>query len=346
MVFLATLRALLEPRRLVPIALVAAALLSAEWLATGSFAAVTLDLTLVLVFVLISPGLFRLFSTEADASWARQLAGWVLNVVAAAVAVGVVALLAPPLFGMRWTYISEPHSLGVLVALFVVGGWGLGRDIELEQGALRERARAERLAIEAEHAQILALRAQLDPHFLFNTLNAIAEWCREDPIVAEAATLKLASILRTIFEALQRPDWSLGREIALIEQLADLYAARDAGRYLFRIDVDDAARDLPAPPLILLPLFENAIKHGPAAGHAGAVSLVVKREPTRATVEIRNPGPFAGRRDGGQGLPMLERRLALAYGDRSGLTIEADGVETVALLRLPIDPRDEGARRS
>lgn len=332
-----TLRALIEPRRLVPLTLVAISMLVAEWLATGSGAAVFLDLVLILAFVSISPALFRGLATETNASWPRQLGSWALNVIVAANVVGVIAVLVPPLLGIGATYISEPRSLGILVTLFVVGGWGLGRDIELSLGVVRERARAEKLAIEAEHAQLLALRAQLDPHFLFNTLNAIAEWCREDPVVAEAATLKLAGILRTIFEALQTPEWSLGRELTLVQQLAELYAVRDATRYVFRIDVDEPARALEVPPLMLLPLFENAIKHGPAAGHSGSVSLVVRRAPDRTTVEIRNPGAFTGKREGGHGVSMVERRLALAYGDRASFTIEPQGDETLAVLRLPSD---------
>jgi two-component system sensor histidine kinase AlgZ len=333
--FFETLRALGEPRRLVPLALVSSSLLAAEWIATGSAGAVLVDLALVVAFVLVSPALFRKLSVDADAPWPRLLASWGLNVLVSANVVGLIALLLPPLFGIRWTYISEPGSLGVLVALFVVGGWGLGRDIELSLGVTRERARAERLAIEAEHAQILALRAQLDPHFLFNTLNAIAEWCREDPLVAEAATLKLAGILRTVFEALQTPSWTLAREVALLEQLAQLYAVRDAGRYVFAIDLDPRAKALEVPPLVLLPLFENAIKHGPAAGHRGEVALVVRHGPTATTIEIRNPGPFAGRREGGHGVPIVERRLALTYGDRAQLSIGADDDDTLAVLHLP-----------
>ncbi len=320
-----------------PLALVATSLLTAEWVATQSAAAVALDLALITAFVLISPALFRWLSVDASAAWGAQILGWVIHVLVATGVVAVIGVLVPPLVGIGWTYISEPRSLGVLVVLFVVGGWGLGRDIELSLGAVRERDRADRLALEAEHARILALRAQLDPHFLFNTLNAIAEWCREDAAVAEAATLELATILRTIFDARETKAWSLGREVALLEQLGELYAARDATRYAFDLAVDEEARALDVPPLVLLPLFENAIKHGPAAGHAGRVSLVVKRAADRTTIEIRNPGTFTGKRDGGHGIAIVERRLALTYGARAILSIEAAGAETVSVLHLPSD---------
>jgi two-component system sensor histidine kinase AlgZ len=181
----------------------------------------------------------------------------------------------------------------------------------------------------------LALRAQLDPHFLFNTLNAIAEWCREDPVVAERATLDLAALLRAVFDALQTPGWALARELALLEQLAALYAARDAGRYRFRFEVDGAATARDVPPLVLLPLFENAIKHGPAAGREGEVVLRVRAEGGDAVVSIENPGAFGGPRDGGRGLASVHRRLALAYGEGTRADFTATGATTRVTVRLP-----------
>ncbi len=341
--FVDTLRALAAPRRAVPLALVAAALLSAEWIASHSAVATLLDAALLVTFCACAPALWRSrFARELRGS-VDHLAAWAsYTATAAAVVVGE-AVLLPPRFGLRWTYVSEPRSLGVLIVLFLVGGWGLGRDVELEASFERERARAERLAIDAEHAQILALRAQLDPHFLFNTLNAIAEWCREDPRVAERATLDLAALLRAVFDALQTPGWSLSRELVLLEQLASLYVTRDAGRYRFHFEVDTGATSRTIPPLVLLPLFENAIKHGPSAGHAGDVSLRVERAGDDAVVRIENPGPFGGPREGGRGLASVERRLALAYGDDVQPTITSTRDHTTTVLRLPLRPVAGGA---
>lgn len=340
--FTDTLRALAAPRRAVPLSLVAAALLSAEWIATRSTAAMLLDAALLATFCACAPALWRSRFGREPRAPVDHLAAWASYTAAATVIVVGEALLLPPRFGLRWTYVSEPRSLGVLIVLFLVGGWGLGRDVELEASVLRERARAERLAIDAEHAQILALRAQLDPHFLFNTLNAIAEWCREDPRVAERATLDLAALLRDVFDALQTAGWPLSRELGLLEQLASLYATRDAGRYRFRFDVDAAATARPIPPLVLLPLFENAIKHGPSAGHEGAVSLRVERAGDDAVVRIENPGPFSGPREGGRGLASVERRLALAYGDGVQPTITSARDATTTVVRLPLRPAAGG----
>ena len=336
-----TLRALAAPRRAVPLGLVGVSLLATEWLASASPRALLLDAILLAAFCACAPALWRALFAEGRRSVLAHAGAWAVYAVAAGAIIGGLAVLLPPLLGVRFTYVSEPRSLGVLVVLFLVGGWGLGRDIELEAGVTRERARAEQLEIDAEQAQIVALRAQLDPHFLFNTLNAIAEWCREDPIVAERATLDLAALLRTIFDALQSPGWSLAREVALLEQLAALYAVRDPSRYVFRFDVDAAATARHVPPLVLLPLFENAIKHGPAAGNGGTVRLRVRSEDDGATaIEVHNPGTFGARREGGSGLASVERRLALTYGSDVRLTIRsADGQSCVA-LRLPMSPAE------
>ena len=87
--------------------------------------------------------------------------------------------------------------------------------------------------------------------------------------------------------------------------------------------------------MVLLPLVENAMKHGPLARNRGIVRFVVSEKDERVLVEISNPGAFAGRRIGGNGLPIVEKRLALAYGASARLSIEPDGDRTRASLLLP-----------
>ena len=132
----------------------------------------------------------------------------------------------------------------------------------------------------------------------------------------------------------------------MLEQLAALYAVRDPSRYLFRFDIEAATTAQLVPPLVLLPLFENAIKHGPAAGHGGTVALIVRFSEDGATaIEVHNPGAFGARREGGSGLASVERRLALTYGSAVRLVIRsADGQSCVA-LRLPM-PRGAVPQRA
>jgi len=208
--FRETLAALMAPRRLLPIALVCLPLVAAQGRFSGDPMAVPLAIVTCVTFVLVAPTCWRWLMRD-------QVGGTgYLGRVGLYAAIGAVVVLAlgvaiPRLLGVGTTFLTHPMSLAITGALFVVGGWGLGRDIGLEASLVRERARADTLAREAEQAQLLALRAHLDPPFLFNTLNAIAEWCREDGEVAERAVLQLSSILRAVLEGVRAPDWPLGR---------------------------------------------------------------------------------------------------------------------------------------
>lgn len=334
-----TWEALLAPRRAIPLAVVLGVTVAAEWSATRSLGWIAIDLNLVAAFCLVAPHAWRaLCSHRTGLALSAGTAGYVVTVSAVVLALGS---LLPDALSMRFPYILDPSGLPLVIVLFLVGGWGLGRDIELEAGFEAERDRAGKLAVEAERAELLALRANLDPHFLFNTLNAIAEWCREDPAVAEQATLALASMLRTMLEGIRPPSWPLATEVSLVRALFELHAIRDRTRYAFRVEVPDPLPDARLPPMLLLPLVENAITHGPSAGHAGEVVARIREDEGRLIVEIENPGAFAGRREGGEGIAMVERRLALAYGDGARLELTSEGERTRTLLSMPRFPAIE-----
>jgi LytS/YehU family sensor histidine kinase len=233
-------------------------------------------------------------------------------------------------------------SLPVCVALFLVGGWGLGRDIAFEASLLRERRRADALAREAEHAQLLAIRSHLDPHFLFNTLNAIAEFCREDGEVAEQAVLQLSAILRAVLAGVRSPSWPLATELGLVRDLFALHLLRDPSLFTLEWDVPSTPPNVPVLPMVLLPLAENAVKHGPGAGHRGALRFAVRVEGERIHVELENPGPYGGPREGSQGLPTVARRLDLAYPGGARITIAAAGERTRVELDLPCAGPERG----
>lgn len=331
-----TLRALLQPRRLVPVLLVSTALVAAQGSLSNDPLAVPLGIVLCLAFVVVAPVSWRvLFPERLDLRH-----GGIRLILYGAIGAGVVfsiGVVAPRILRMGGTLLTAPSSVVVSLALFLVGGFGLGRDIWLENCLADAEARALALGRDAERAQLLALRAHLDPHFLFNTLNAIAEWCREDGETAERAVVQLSSMLRTVLDGVRAPSWPLREEIALVETLFSLHRLRDPERLEVTKDLPDPLPEVLVPPMLLLPLAENAVKHGPAAGHAGAILLKVRIIAADETVRIslRNPGRYAGRRQGGVGIEMAEKRLAHAYDGKAMLQVSAVGDSTLAEVTLP-----------
>lgn len=330
-----TVRALLVPRRAIPIALVVVPLTIIQDAYSREAFAVPIALLMCGSFLLVAPSLWRaLFPLDRPIAVGALTRVLVYAGVGAAVVLGVGRWL-PGLAGLGPTFMTTDPSLAVCMALFWVGGWGLARDIDLEIHLRRARARAEALAREADHAQLFALKSHLDPHFLFNTLNAIAEWCRADGAVAERAILQLSSMLRTMMTGITTTTWPLEREIELADALFALHAIRDPSLFTVERDVIEPVPDIEVPPMVLLPLVENAMKHGPLARNKGTVRFAVGCADDLVVIEIANPGAYAGRRAGGSGLPIVEKRLALAYGTSARFSIEGDGDRTKATLVLP-----------
>jgi hypothetical protein len=331
-----TIRALVEPRRLLPILFVCAPLVMLQWRMSHEPYAAYLGIAMCVSFVLVAPLSWRVLFPEG----LEFTHGAIRLMLYGAVGVGVVLVVGkvvPEVLDMSPTLLTLRSSLVVCCTLFLVGGWGLGRDIGLEATLQRERTRTATLEREAEHAQLLALRSHLDPHFLFNTLNAIAEWCREDGEVAERAVLQLSGILRVVLSGVKSPSWPLATEIDLVRDLFALHLLRDPDLFTLEWHLPSPLPDVRVPPMILLPLAENAIKHGPASGHRGVVRVAVL-EPAggdRLLVTVENPGPYGGPRPGSEGLPTIERRLELAYGASATLRVSGVGERTRADLQLP-----------
>jgi hypothetical protein len=331
----ATIRALAAPRRLLPTLIVCAAVVAAQAGLSRDRLAAPLGLALCLAFVLVAPVSYRVLFARPT----RLLHGLVLLALYGTIGAGVVAVLGiavPSLLHMAPTLLTEKLNLVVCVALFLVGGWGLGRDIVFEEHLRDARTQLSALERQAADAQLLALRAHLDPHFLFNTLNAIAEWCREDGAVAERAVLRLSQMLRAILGGVRAGFWPLGDELELVDTLYELHRLRDPQLFQFRRQVPADLDAIRVPPLILLPLAENAVKHGPGAGHRGEIGLEVSRQDDRLRIVLTNPGVYRGPRPGSEGLPTVAKRLQLAYEGAARLHIGAAGAQTRVELELPL----------
>jgi LytS/YehU family sensor histidine kinase len=153
-------------------------------------------------------------------------------------------------------------------------------------------------------------------------------------------------MLRTMMTGITKTTWPLAREIELVDALLALHAIRDPTLFSVERQVPDPLPEIEVPPMVLLPLIENAMKHGPLARNIGIVCFSIAFSDTEVHVEISNPGAYAGPRAGGSGLPIVEKRLALTYGKAAGFAIVRDGDRTKASIRMPrvADVREGGPR--
>jgi sensor histidine kinase YesM len=205
---------------------------------------------------------------------------------------------------------------------------------------------AEQLRTLAAEAELTALRAQINPHFLFNTLNTIAQLVHTDAERAEETVERLAEMFRYSLNSSDQRSVLLGDELDFLDIYLDIEKVRFGDRLRISRDIAPETLDTLIPSLILQPLVENAIKHGRKAD--GSIDLVIRAHLSDETVEItvtdRGPGvPQHFRIDGssGRGLRNVDGRLRKTYGDMWGLEITSGELGgTVVVVRIPVG-RDE-----
>jgi sensor histidine kinase YesM len=202
-----------------------------------------------------------------------------------------------------------------------------------EESALAER-RALELQIAHREAELRALRAQVDPHFLFNSLNSIVGLIAADRDQARIMCLRLAEFLRDSLTLGSEARIPFGREAELAEQYLSVERVRFGSRLSVTADVSAEARTVAVPPLIIQPLVENAVRHGVATLlEGGEVRIEASVAGPRALIVVTNPyDPDVRRKGTGFGLDIVRRRLAAMFGERAALSAEArDGMYRVAI---------------
>jgi signal transduction histidine kinase len=272
--------------------------------------------------------------------------------------------------GLEMTCLLLDHVLGALVGLFVcsrlfsiqvtasvawmpVAGMVIafpiihGTEMALRYfRQLREKERQEEhLRALATESELKALKAQINPHFLFNTLNTIASLIHTDPEQAETTVERLAEMFRYVLNGSERRLVPLEEELAFVNGYLEIERARFGERLHVSHEIAPETLAAPVPGLILQPLVENAVRHG--QGSDGSIDLAIRvtTHPNEVLIAIADKGPGmpSGYRIGtgqGVGLRNVDERLRKSYGLEHRLEIRANEPQgTVVIVRIPIGER-------
>jgi signal transduction histidine kinase len=206
------------------------------------------------------------------------------------------------------------------------------------------RVRELRIENELSRAQLQLLQAEMEPHFLFNTLNAAAALLTRDREQAATTVFTLADLLRSSHELGQQTSIPVSSEVAFLESYLTLQKVRFPDRLTTRIIVDPEAWDVPVPSLILQPLVENAILHGVIdRPRGGTVTVTVRRHDDLLRLEVRDDGPGADAHEltnsHGLGLLNTRSRLQCLFKNDHQLQFERTSDEFVAAITIPITER-------
>ena len=267
-------------------------------------------------------------------------------VVAVAIGAVVGVALVILLKGYSWSYVVERKgNFGFNLVLAFFNGLLLSLFFYVKLAAARTqaklaRAEAERLLLskQAIEAELKLMQAQVEPHFLFNTLASVQYLTETDPPGAHKLLGHLIAYLRAALPQLRASSTTLGKEVELTRAYLNILSTRIGPRLRFAIDVPPNLASHPFPPNMLISLVENAIKHGiePAAD-GGSIEVSAREDAGRLAVEVVDTGRgLAGGRapaaDGGVGLANIRERLEALYGARGRFTL------------APVEPRGARAR--
>lgn len=197
-----------------------------------------------------------------------------------------------------------------------------------------------RLQNNLKEAQLVSLSNQLNPHFLFNSLNNIRFMIHENAQRADDMITSFSEILRYSLESSKESKVSLRHEVSIIEQYIAIVGTQLEERLRFRMAIGQELHAALVPPMVLQMLVENAIKHGLEQLHAGGtLTLEAAQQGSDLVFKVCNDMPAASEaRDGmGIGLRNIGQRLALLYGDRASLDIDRTATRFSATLTLPLE---------
>src|SRR5579863_1147695 len=293
-------------------------------------AAIIIPVTVILSFACLSPWYacraLPLKSTAAG----RLLGQHVLAAVVVSAVVVFVAKTAASTFSVGGFAAAEPVLAAMVAMIYLLS-------IAMHYVVI-EAQTSRRPELLAREAQLRALKAQVNPHFLFNSLNSISALTASDPVRAREMCIQLADFLRTSLRLGERASIPFSEEMELTRMYLGVEQVRFGRRLQLALDVEPACGSCEVPALLIQPLVENAVKHGIALLDQGGEILMLGRcvkEGLRFSIE--NPyDPLAPASRSGIGLANVRQRLEARYGNAARLDVEAsEDVYRVTLL-VPI----------
>jgi two-component system sensor histidine kinase AlgZ len=255
---------------------------------------------------------------------------------------GLLAILVcSRLFGLRIIPSAAWIALGGMVlAVPIIHGTDMA--VRFYRQWKEKERQQERLTALASEAELTALKAQINPHFFFNTLNTIAQLIHSDSSLAEATTERLADMFRYVLAASERRSVSLEEELAMVNDYLEIEQARFGQRLHLSKDIDETMLQLAVPSLLIQPLVENAVRHGRSSDGGIDLSIRVSKHHGNALIEVLDRGPglpsgFDISSSSGHGLRNVDQRLRRTYGEDHGLRLSANDPQgTVVSLCIPL----------
>jgi hypothetical protein len=251
--------------------------------------------------------------------------------------------LAALLLGHPWraeTYLTSLMITAAAGFVAVLWFWEREKVADLETAAAQQKSRTETIERQAAQARLALLQAQIEPHFLFNTLANLHALIGAEPARAQAMLSHLNDFLRVSLSAGRKERYTLAEEFALLRDYLELLSIRMGARLAFRLELPSELAQTQVPPMLLQPLVENAVKHGlEPKVEGGEVAVSARRESGRIVLEVADSGlGFAAAATSGTnvGLAHVRERLAAIYGAAASLVIAENAKGGVSVtLHLP-----------
>ncbi|MGA7159488.1 MAG: sensor histidine kinase [Bacteroidota bacterium] len=257
------------------------------------------------------------------------------------VAIGI--QMVTPGYGFSWRdqvpLLTMNFVFSALFGTIAVIYFTLRATVEHMAAQLKEKElNEERLTRTKMEAELQALQAKINPHFLFNTLNSIAGLISENPKAAESTVEKLSELFRYTLKSAEKTSVSVAEELAIVRTYLEIEKVRFGERLQYDISCDDGVRDFMIPALIIQPLVENSIKHGISPQiHGGKINIEIGKVDRNCLISVIDNGKGMGNADtaSGFGLRSVEERLKLRYGASSSLRLIPDEC-THFVITIPI----------